>query len=397
MALDRVRRAWFNLIHTQNLVYNTCWEDPRIDREALDIGPSDEILVITSAGCNALDYLLAGASHVHAVDMNPLQNALLELKVAAASTLEYDDFFLLFGRGCAVHWNTLYSTFRDKLSEGSRLIWDRRGEAYFGGKSGKRSFYYHGSSGTFAWLVNGYLNRIARMKGVVNDLLGASSMQEQQTIYRENRIGERLFHPLVRFALRRDTTLAMLGVPRSQRRQLDEQYRGGIDQFIMDRVEEVLTRMPLADNYFWRVYLTGEYTPGCCPEYLREVNYPRLRNVRDRMTVATDSVLGYLKRHSGKINRFVLLDHMDWLHEHHQDSLAQEWNAIVDRSADNCRVLWRSAGFHADFVNQIPIQHGGRRRNVGEFLTYHPELANQLHSKDRVNTYGSFYIADLRQ
>ena len=31
----------FNLVHRNNLVYNTCWEDPRLDRVALDLGPDD--------------------------------------------------------------------------------------------------------------------------------------------------------------------------------------------------------------------------------------------------------------------------------------------------------------------------------------------------------------------
>ncbi len=61
MALERVRQVWFNLIHTSNLVYNTCWEDPRLDRVAMALRPTDEVLVITSAGCNALDYCLGGA------------------------------------------------------------------------------------------------------------------------------------------------------------------------------------------------------------------------------------------------------------------------------------------------------------------------------------------------
>lgn len=46
----------FGAIHSRNLVYNTCWEDPRLDRQALGLGPSDRIVMITSAGCNALDY-----------------------------------------------------------------------------------------------------------------------------------------------------------------------------------------------------------------------------------------------------------------------------------------------------------------------------------------------------
>ena len=49
------------MVHQHQLVYNTCWEDPRLDRQALELTAEDAVLVITSAGCNALDYALAGA------------------------------------------------------------------------------------------------------------------------------------------------------------------------------------------------------------------------------------------------------------------------------------------------------------------------------------------------
>src|SRR3569623_569351 len=63
----------FNMVHQKNLVYNTCWEDPRLDHVALQLSPDDNVLVITSAGCNALDYVLKAPKHVYAVDMNPRQ------------------------------------------------------------------------------------------------------------------------------------------------------------------------------------------------------------------------------------------------------------------------------------------------------------------------------------
>ena len=72
----------FSVVHGNNLVYNTCWEDPRLDHQALNLTADDTVLVITSAGCNALDYALAAPKKVVAVDMNPRQNALLELKIA---------------------------------------------------------------------------------------------------------------------------------------------------------------------------------------------------------------------------------------------------------------------------------------------------------------------------
>ena len=98
-TLGRLSGGVFALVHGHNLIYNTCWEDPALDRAALDLRPDDRVLVITSAGCNALDYLLAGAGEIHAVDLNPRQNALLELKTAGIRALDHAAFFELFGHG----------------------------------------------------------------------------------------------------------------------------------------------------------------------------------------------------------------------------------------------------------------------------------------------------------
>ncbi|MBQ7815199.1 MAG: DUF3419 family protein, partial [Thermoguttaceae bacterium] len=67
----------FAAVHGNNLVYNTCWEDPRLDKVALELTPEDNLLVITSAVCNALSYAIEGLNRVYAVDMNYRQNAVL--------------------------------------------------------------------------------------------------------------------------------------------------------------------------------------------------------------------------------------------------------------------------------------------------------------------------------
>lgn len=88
----RFHDALFAALYSRSLIYNACWEDPAVDRAALALGPGDTVLVITSAGCNALDYALAGAGRVHAVDANPRQTALLQLKLAAVAALNHEDF-----------------------------------------------------------------------------------------------------------------------------------------------------------------------------------------------------------------------------------------------------------------------------------------------------------------
>ena len=89
--------------HTQfknKYIYAFTWEDSRVDHRLLKIGCDDVILCITSAGDNLLDYLISSnPRHIHAVDLNPNQNHLLELKVAAFQALPYIDFWKLFGEG----------------------------------------------------------------------------------------------------------------------------------------------------------------------------------------------------------------------------------------------------------------------------------------------------------
>ena len=92
--------ATFGALYRRNLLYNTCWEDPAVDHQALNLNADSEVVVITSAGCNALDYALGDPQNqraeaprrVLAVDANPWQTAVIELKIAGIRALDHTDF-----------------------------------------------------------------------------------------------------------------------------------------------------------------------------------------------------------------------------------------------------------------------------------------------------------------
>lgn len=48
-----------------------------------------------------------------------------------------------------------------------------------------------------------------------------------------------------------------------------------------------------------------------------------------------------------------------------------------------------------DYVNPIQVQVAGKNQRVGDVLHYHLDRAAELHQRDCVHTYCSFYIADL--
>jgi S-adenosylmethionine-diacylglycerol 3-amino-3-carboxypropyl transferase len=388
-------QAGFRLVHSRNLVYNTCWEDPRIDREALELTPRDSVLVITSAGCNALDYALAGAGQVHTVDMNHRQNALLELKLAGLHALDYEDFFALFGKGRLPEFHRIYrSALRPRLGESARAYWDRNAD-FFDPAQSRRSFYFRGTSGAFAWLINGYLGCRPALREGVDALLSAPDLESQRALYYAE-IREAFWTRYLRWLMDRDMTLSMLGVPLRQRETVERFHPGGIVGFVEDCVDAVFGHLPLHDNYFWRVYLTGAYTHDCCPEYLKPKGFQRLKaGAAEAVSVNTGTVRQFLEGYEGTISRFVLLDHMDWLCNDPKRELTKEWQAIVNRASENARIIWRSGGLNTTFVDDVEVVRGGRAVRLEDALRYQLEKAATLHERDRVHTYGSFYIADL--
>ena len=98
-----------------------------------------------------------------------------------------------------------------------------------------RPFYFRGTSGAFARLIKMYTDRMIRVRPHIDAILEAKTLAEQQEIY-EKHLREKFWSRPMRFAMNRDTTLSMVGVPKAQRRQVETQYDGGVVKFVQDAV-----------------------------------------------------------------------------------------------------------------------------------------------------------------
>ena len=381
-SLNKLRDKIFHKIHSGNLVYNTCWEDPRIDRQLMQINSDSKIVMITSAGCNALDYLLDCPTEIHSIDVNPRQNALLELKRAFYHQTDFGTCFSFFGHGYNEDAHEIYaSRLRAHLPHYAQDFWDQK-ISYFSKKK-KRSFYYCGTSGNFAWVFTKYLKSHQNLYQTILRLLDAQSLEEQAELYAF--IEPRLLSKFVIWAMNRHLTLSLLGVPRQQRQLIRDEYAGGIAEYISDNFRRVFTAIPIQDNYFWRVYLTGKYTHNCCPNYLLEENFLFYKEHLPRLKTYTTTISQFLKDHPGKYTHFVLLDHQDWMAHYAPESLQEEWELILENSAPDAKILMRSASPQISFLPEFVIKR----------LEIESDMSTQLHPKDRVGTYGSVLFAKI--
>ena len=386
---ERIDARLFQTLYSRSLIYNTCWEDPAVDRQALALSSRDTLLVITSAGCNALDYALLGPRRIHAVDANPRQTALLELKLAGVRALEFEDFFQIFGAGFHPDIHRLYAhRLRSHLSAFAREYWDRK-HVWFASRRG--SFYFHGLSGLVACTFRAYLRSRPGLGACVRALLGAGTLQEQRAIY-AGRVERLMWGRGLSWALSRQLTLTQLGVPRPQRREVEAQHTGGVAGYIRDSLRYVLCELPIATNYFWRVYLDGRYTPACCPEYLKANNFAALKDgLAERIVPHTATVTEFLRTASEPISKFILLDHMDWMASCDPHALTAEWREILRCAAPEARVIFRSAHRRPRYLETIRLD----KIALSELLIFHERLARELAAQDRVHTYAGFHICDV--
>lgn len=319
----RARHALFG----RALVFNQSWEDPVIDAQALDIVPTDSVLAVSGAGDNVLSLALAGPQKIDAVDLNPAQVYVLRLKIAAAQTLDYADFYHLFCLAPAPRARAIYSTFRHRLDPETRHYWDGHVQWI------ERGLYRAGHFGYAVAALRAYLQLVCGTR-TLEQFFECSSLAEQREFYLK-RIGPRWWNPLARPFAALTPVLWLFGARRNQLKRI----RGhNFANFLETGIARVLTTLPARENYFWQQVFLGRYL--VLPPYLQPENFVRLEHVVSRVETRVcrlDEILCALPENS--VTCFNLLDAPDWLST---DETIECWKLLERAAAPGARVLFRS-------------------------------------------------------
>ncbi|MBF8249334.1 MAG: hypothetical protein HW374_2134, partial [Bacteroidetes bacterium] len=161
-----------------DVLYAQCWEDPQLDRAAFGIGKDDVVFSITSGGCNTLTFLLDNPRKVIALDLNPYQNFVLELKIAAFKKLSHDEILEFLGVRDSTKRLDLYRILRNELREESRRYWDGETQKI------ERGIIHCGRFEAYMRLLRGWVQRLIGAS-TVKKLFEVVSPAERARFYRE--------------------------------------------------------------------------------------------------------------------------------------------------------------------------------------------------------------------
>jgi len=368
-------RSLMERVVFHGIVFNMSWEDPEMDRRALNVGPGDTVISISSAGCNPLNFLCQSPDKLITIDGNPAQNALVELKLAAIGTLDHATFFDVFAaRRPAIVGKVYRSRLRPNLSPRSQVFWDRNLWMVH------RGLYNFGKMGLATRIVRFVLPRIGISKKRIGQFFELRSLEEQQAMYRRY-VEPRLWGPLVQRLCESRWFMYLCGV---HPRQLDlVDGRHGIYAYVKERIEYVLTKVPIRDNYFLSVTVTGRFRENHVPPYLLPENFETLRNNLDRVTVVNGWLGPYLDTQPpGSIHKFNLLDIFDWMTPELFEKTLQ---SVLRAAAPGARLIYRSGSY------ELPPTPA-----IRPHLHHHAELSRELLAIDRSATYGSFYVFSVK-
>lgn len=375
--------AVFRWAHRSELVFNACWEDPAIDRRLLQLNADSRVVMLTSAGCNLLDYLLDGPAEIHSVDQNPAQTALAELKVRLTQHTDHQSLTQLFLTGYSPRYKEIFGHVMPRLSPATAAYWVRR-QRWFSPRSRRGSFYYYGMSGTLAWACQWYMRtRQPHLYGQIQRWVDSGTLKEQQAVYAMIS-ADILRCRLLRIAMH-PIALGLIGVPPSQVNRLAQcmpQQRRLYAERVLHHIAHTI---PAHSNYIWRLALTGAYTPVCCPAYLRPESFEPLHACADRITLHTMTLTEFLTRFPSRYTHFCLLDHMDWIPHQDTDALDTLWRAILNNSAPGTRIVFRTVGSQ---MPDLPACTDNR-------LRFRPDLSEPLHRSDRMGLYGGTYLCEV--
>ncbi|KAM5491173.1 hypothetical protein MaudMau93_002196 [Microsporum audouinii] len=389
--------------HTQfndEYIYAFTWEDSRVDKELLNLGPDDKVLAITSAGDNILSYLMQSPARVHAVDLNPTQNHLLELKAASYTALSYEDFWKIFGEGKHPDFrNLLISRLSPHLSGRAFQYWLNNVHV-FQNASGYGLYDTGGSRhaiSAFRWVA-----RLFGLQSTVKQILNVKTLDEQRGLWR-NKVRPALLSKLVcnLVVAQKSFLWSALGVPLNQLAMIETDHAESdvvktgkakntrshaIWHYMVNTLDPVAEQTHIAeDNPYYHVCMAGSFSRKCHLDYLTSEAHAKLSRPRalDGLRIHTDELEEVIARiMPSTLTVAVIMDSMDWFDNGSHAAAAQisKLNRALKMSG---RVMLRSSALSPWYIKVFEA-HGFTAKRHGARI--------DGACIDRVNMYASCWV-----
>ncbi len=326
------------------------------------------VFSITSGGCNTLAFLVDDPREVIALDANPYQNYLLDLKMAAFRVLAYEEMLEFVGVLPSSRRATLYRRLRSHLGPGSTAYWDGQDEKI------RRGIIHCGRYEAYMAILRQW---VCRLKGrrLVEQFFTARTKADRAVLYRKewDTVGWRL---LTRLLLSRATMTLLFD--KAFFAQLGESFSFG--GHFRGLVERALIELSPGENPYLSYILLESYrSPEALPLYLQRRSFDPIRTRLDRVRIITGTCEDYLaSRLSGTISKFNFTNIFEWMP-------AESFEQVLRETVRVAR-----AGAVITYRNLLVPR--SRPASMADSILPDRGLSAELHAIDRSFIYNAYVV-----
>lgn len=258
-----------------SILFSSCNEDSGSELRAFGDLSGRSVLCITAGGGRVLNLLVHRPSVIWAVDLNPAQNSLLELKIAGMRALDHDAYLRFLGVREDAARLVVYERLRDQLSAGARGFFDENPQLIDDGI-------------LFQGRLERYLQRIASVLQWTH-ALGTRRVFECEDLEEQRRLLAKLdtavFRVLAQTFCRRGMLRAFSGDPGFYRYVPDEVP---LHREIYDGMVEHFTHHLARNNPLMQLVFFGRFiNESALPAYLNAATYDQVRGALGRVQITT--------------------------------------------------------------------------------------------------------------
>ena len=155
----------------ERLNYSFGNEDPLTELKALRIKPSDTVVCITASGDRPLNLMSCPLEKIYCVDLNPIQNHLLSLKMEAMKQLEFTDYLNFLGATSEPYPHPFIDSVLSELPSDAKTYWEKRKVTL------ENRILYQGALEKFCKNISHVLNLFCKKD--IEELLNAKNLNVQ--------------------------------------------------------------------------------------------------------------------------------------------------------------------------------------------------------------------------
>lgn len=344
---------------SRTLNFTSANEDGASELAALSLGAADRVLCLTASGARPLDLLVGDPGSVIAIDVNPAQNALLALKIAAIRALATDDLYAYLGITPCNDRVGLHAEVERGLGEADRRFWRERKSVI------RRGVWYAGR-----WervLRAGAFGTQLVRRGAIRRLFDAPDTATQREVWRRE-FDDWIWRGAIRVLSQRWFWTHLVGEPGGAHLPDARTCEARLAGVFNRAAESILLR---ESDFAWLI-MRGRHDASALPLHLRRENLDVVRARLDRIEIR-EADLAHLDRETlGQFDAFSLSDFGSYCGQTAYDAC---WSGVLRVANPGARYCERI------FMNPLLPTVGGGRVQPDE------ALAARLATRDKAIIY----------